>query len=506
MKINKTRFLFFGFWLIIGQLYAQLQQSARIEFLTADRSVEENFDVTPLNKMGLLVTHRKNEFYKGESWTFHSYDTTLHERWRTDFKLSDKLKAVRSFNNQQFLYWLFSEQDTEKFTMLRLDLQSGETDIFMGKLPTEIDIHHFKVLNNMAYIGGYYRTRPVVMAFSFFDGSVKVLPYLYTENTEISSLDIDEVHNELTAILYKTKGRNCQFVIKTYSYQGQLVRTTTMPSDNKNSLISGKILPFDDQNSLLIGNYSQGCTSYSQGLFFSRIQNGEPESLQWIDFGKLENFFNYLKPKRKQRMIDRIGRQKEEGREPKFRYRLLVHDILDVGDELIFVAEVFYLSGKATLSVRTASRDLEAYNYTHAIVCGFDKKTGKLLWDNCLSIDELTGFELVKMVQVTPQNEKLILAYPKEGRIYTKAIEKNKVVRQTEEFEIKPADKDEKITDNDQQQITAWYGGDFVVYGYQKISNEKSSVATRDVFYINKLTYDFNAAPQEPTKKRKNRP
>jgi hypothetical protein len=404
------------------------------------------------------------------------------------------------------LYWLFEERDTEKFTILRLDLQHGETDVFQGKLPTEVDVQHFKVMGNMAYIGGYYRTRPVVMVFSFFDNSVKVLPYLYTENTEISNLDIDEVHNELTAILYTTKGRNCQFSMKTYSYQGQLLRTTTIPTDSKNSLISGKIMPFDGQNSLLIGNYSQGCTQYSQGLFFSRIQNGEPELLQWIDFGELENFFNYLKPKRKQRTIDRISRQKEEGREPKFRYRLLVHDILHTADELVFVAEVFYLNGKTSGTMMASSKLAENYSYTHAIVCGFDKQTGKLLWDNCLPINDLTSFELLKMVQVTAQNRKLVLAYPKEGKIHTEVIEKNKVVRQPEEFEITSALKDEKITDNNQEQVVAWYDSHFLVYGYQKISSDKNTVATREVFYINKLAYDFNAAPQiTDPKKRKSK-
>ncbi|MEZ4900778.1 MAG: hypothetical protein R2822_03005 [Spirosomataceae bacterium] len=88
---------------------------------------------------------------------------------------------------------------------MRVDLRDGELETFKGDLLTRADIVHFKVLGNTAFIGGYHHSRPVVLAFSFFDKSIKALPYLYASNTEISNIELDEKHNQLNVLLYTLK-------------------------------------------------------------------------------------------------------------------------------------------------------------------------------------------------------------------------------------------------------------------------------------------------------------
>jgi hypothetical protein len=484
---------------LFSTVFGQLEQSSRLEF-KVNPSEEEYFDVTTLGRDGLLVTKRDDEYYGDEKWTFYRYNSDLKETWHSDFKLEYELKPIRSFSNNDFLYWYFQESDTDHFEILRLDLHNGETDLYKGDLLTRADISHFKVLNNTAFIGGYHHNRPVVMTFSFFDKSVKTLPYLYNDNTEISNLEIDEQRNELNVLIYGNHRKNCSLTIKTYSYEGKLTRTTTMPHEQGNGLISGKILPIDPANSLLIGNYAQGCTQYSQGLYFARFADGEPEALQKVDFSQLENFFNYLKPKRKQRVLDKITRKKEEGKEPKFRYRLLVHDVIKTANELVLVAEIYYPIYKNSGSyisggLRNPNREFDGYRFTHAVVCGFDKASGKLLWDNCFAIKDVESLELFETVQVTQQNDRLILAYPRDGKIHTEVIRRNEVVREQEEFDIQSASTEEKVINNEKEQLAAWYDNTFLVFGFQKISAEKFG-PTREVFYINKLSYDaFTTRP-----------
>jgi len=488
---------------------AQLDQSVRLEFKVS-QTTEEYFDVTPLQKEGVLVTHRQEERFGNEKWVFSRFDSTLKEQWKAEYKLIPELTPVQSYFNQQYLFWLLQEKDNDKISVLRVDLRNGELETFKGDLLTRADIVHFKVLGNTAFVGGYHHSRPVVFAFSFFDKSIKALPYLYTSNTEISNIELDEKHNQLNVLLYTIKRGNCQFTIKTYTYEGRLVKTTTLPFEDNNGLISGKILPLDETSSLIVGNYAQGCTQYSQGLYFSRIKDAELEKLQWVDFSKLENFFNYLKPKRRKRVLERISKQKEEGKDPKFRYRMLVHDIIKNDDEFVLVAEVYYpvyKSGNTYYNgaLRNINREFDAFRYTHAIVCGFDK-SGKLLWDNCFSLENVESIELLPMVQVTQSEDLLVLGYPKEGKITTEVIKRNEVVREQETFEIKTAEIGARIVDTERSVLAAWYDRYFLAYGFQKIGNEKWVGIPREVFYINKLAYDSNAlrkANKEEPKKGK---
>ena len=66
-------------------------------------------------------------------------------------------------------------------------------------------------------------------------------------------------------------------------------------------------------------------------------------------------------------------------------------------------------------------------------------------------------------------------------------------MREREAFDIKTSDEKDRIVDNEKGVLAAWYDRYFVAYGYQKIGSEKWVGAPREVFYINKLSYDPNA-------------
>jgi hypothetical protein len=49
-----------------------------------------------------------------------------------------------------------------------------------------------------------------------------------------------------------------------------------------------------------------------------------------------------MKPKRRERMLEKIGKRKSMGKENRFRYRLLVHELIQTEKEIVLVAEVYY--------------------------------------------------------------------------------------------------------------------------------------------------------------------
>ncbi len=514
-----------GYLLLLGLLpglvRAQLAHTERIEIL-ADANETETFDVTPLAERGLLVTIRAGGYFDHTDtrFTFRRYTTALKPLWQTEFKPDVRFRPVLNYADDRYAYHLFREPDSETFLFARLHLDDGVVETFEGNLLHQFDVQHLRVMGSRAYVAGYHHNRPVVMAFSFFDRSVKVLPGLYVNHMEISSLEIDEARQEVNVLVHSLK-RHCRFSIRTYSADHKLLRTVDL-AGAKNSLISGKLLPLNDEESLLIGNYSTDCTPYSQGIYVTRIRHdytspsgetrsGETRSgqaqadgtdIEYIEFSQLQNFFNYLKPKRQQKLMARVNKRKEEGKDYKFRYRLLVHDIQRSPNGLTLVAEVYYPQYRGSTlpyagMLRGTDRGFEGFHYTHAFVCGFDRQ-GNLLWDNCLPIKELTSPELTEMVQVSQQGNRMVLAYPNDGAITTEVIQGSKVLKESEKFKLRTNTEAERVTFSAQDNLMAWYGRHFLAFGVQKIASQRSYVTQREVFYLNKLTYDPDAQPAKP--------
>lgn len=481
-------------------VWAQFEQAKRIE-IVPDENQDETFDVTPLQERGALLTVRRSGYYAASSMQFRfiRYTTDLKEQWAVDYKPDYKYNAVTSFHNAEYMYWLFHESDSERYLFFRINLEDGITETFEGELLYGLTVQQFKVLNGQAYIGGYHRERPVILSFSFFDKTMKVLPGLYSNHQEISSLEIDEARREVHVLVH-TMRKKCQFSLRSYNYESKPLRTVEFDGAER-SLISGKLVRINEQEQVLIGNYSTDCTPYSQGVYVTRVHGADngpanPDNIQFIEFSQLKNFFNYLKPRRQEKLIAKILKRKETGKDFKFRYRLLVHDPMLTSDGLVLLAEVYYPQYRGTALpytgnvTRSADRYYEGYRYTHAFVCGFDRQ-GNLLWDNCLPIEDLESSELTEKVQVSQRDDKLVLAYPNKDKIHTEVIQGANTLKERENFSLKDMYKKGELLQSDHENIMAWYGQYFLACGMQKFSSSHDGTG-KEVYYINKMTYQLS--------------
>lgn len=486
--------------LTTGPLRAQLAQVQRLE-VERNAKDDEQFEVTTLGRDGVLLTKKTIDPYTGTAlkWQFTQYDTDLRPRWQTDFRVKFPLEPLLSYVDSENLYWLFGEPDSEKILILRLSLATGDTETIDGRLMAVEAVSQFRVLGNKAFIAGKYHDRSVVVLFSFFDKTEKVLPTLYANNLDITSLDADLARNQMHIIVRTFRRGKCQLNLKTFSYEGKLLHDDPLPGDDGRTLLSGQFLRLNDRESLLIGSYSQNCSDYSQGVYLTRI-GGEagPEPLRYLEFADLKNFFNYLKPARQQRVLARIARKKEEGKEARFRYLLLVHDLVPTPEGFILVAEAFYPQYKSSglpgvyssfggARGNNVTRSADNFKYTHAFVCGFDRQ-GKLLWDNGFALNDVTSYELEEQVQLTRHPDRLVLAYPSEDRINSLVLRDNQLVADEQSFELKPKNQP-KVLDTEQTTLAAWHDQYFLAWGIQRINSPGKAEAPREVFYLNKLGY-----------------
>ena len=122
-------------WVAHLPVQAQMEQIGRLE-LTTDTGGNESFDVTTMAERGVLVTVRRGGFYTNDPAEFHflAYNTDLKPRWDTRFTSEKHFEPRLSYHNDEFLYWLFSEDNTDNIQILRVNLQDGLTEAFAGDL------------------------------------------------------------------------------------------------------------------------------------------------------------------------------------------------------------------------------------------------------------------------------------------------------------------------------------------------------------------------------------
>jgi hypothetical protein len=486
--------LFFGLFSI--STFAQLNQVAQVELLK-DSKFTENISVLPLAKKGMLLTLEKEGYFNKSvaNWTFFRYDENLKERWQTVFEIERGYESVISYQNENYLFWLFAEPESPKINIIRLNLEHGEIDEFKGSLLGNVDIEFFKVLENTAFLGGTYYDKPIVISFSFFHKKGTVLHGLYDNHLEINGLEVDDKRNEINVIVKERRKRTCGLAIQSYSLEGKSLRTLHVPDENGNSLsfISGKMLPLNDKETLLVGNFSNNCNEFSKGLYLTRLEEGIEKGTSIIKFGDLKNFFAFMSPKRQEKMKEKIEQKKREGKEPNFSYKLLVHNLIETEKGSLLLAEIYYSQPRNNSVVlsspfvnRSANRNYqEQYHFTHAVICEFDK-TGKILWDNALVMDNLETDDLVEQIQVSKLDDKWLLAFLKKGKVNLQQIKGSEHVGEKEEFELKA---DDKSKPDEEAEVAAWYDQNFITWGTRKIENRKSDDTPKEAFYIRKLSY-----------------
>lgn len=484
------------FWLL-GMLWfssnvtmAQVEENQRLEIPLNDY-IDQNFDVYPLGTDGVvLVNSRSDMFGRYSSLQFTRMDTVFRMIWNRSFVPPEDYTFQKSWKNDQSLWQVYRKIDSQELLLLQLNLKSGDLVFTEAKLLTRMEIDFFRILGNKAFISGMFNDRPVVEMIHIFDKNAKVLPDLYANNLRVNAIEVDEL-DQLVHILVRDE-RKCIFYLKSYDYEGKQVINRTINQTRKVP-ITGKLLSLPDNRRVIVGNFAESCSNYSIGFYIHDIIQNKT---QFTDFTELSNFFSYLPEKRQERVKARLESRQSRGVEVKIRHRILVHDILQRGDEWVLIAEIYYpeyktptaLNGSFVQVHRVGREYYNNFKYSHTILCGFNGD-GKLTWNNSFAMNNIESNELSKKVQVTTtQEENLLVAYPKDRFIRMLKLEDDHNFSELDVTQNQQKTNKGRIVDEYQLDLTSWYSNNFLTHGTVSIRNMQT-MATRSYFYLNRLTY-----------------
>ncbi|HEX8061490.1 MAG TPA: hypothetical protein VF473_11170 [Cyclobacteriaceae bacterium] len=489
--------------------FAQVSQ-VRFE-LPLRPNQSDAYKTIPLGHRGLLLY---SLFYGPDQDAIEMMrlDTAFQTSWRGFIPLGKGLNVIsaRLFENQVMVLLKDRFNPQAEFTVLSVNVSDGNYGTRGVKTLLPFQPTHFAVTSEAVLIGGYFNYRPLVLYYSFATNRSKILPGFFNDVGELDQVVADENGNIDIVVSGKSVTRRRSLWIRNYDKFGDLTKTILLEGGGDKALIFGRSMAQPDGNQLVCGVYGR-YTEYSRGIFIANVDPFGEYTIKYYNYADLKRFFNYMKARREKRVRERIERRRIRGKKIKFNYRLMVDEFMQYGDnQFVMLGEAFYphysypsSRGYMGSSSYYNSRymgpyygrgDLvfDGYQYTHAVVIGFDKE-GNVKWDNSFEINDVRSMNLEQFVKIHPEKEKVSLLYLFDNVIRSKIIQGTDVIEGKSYDQLHTGSPEDFVKERDTQQtkLDYWYGDVFYASGIQNIrrKNDQAGGIVRRVFFINKIAY-----------------
>lgn len=490
------------------------QSVRRIELPTPANS--ESTITLPLGNHGVLLLTRTDRV----GYQLTKYGPDLDRDWSLNGQLPENLDYVAStFDGRGSVYLLFSSYRQPRAQVVRVSIGPGFTERFSLNLVERLQVTHFKTLGDGIFLAGIVDETPVLYHTHLSLRQARLLPG-GERGSAIQSLETDTTRGCITASFTVRRGRDLKLVANVYDEFGQTQGHSVIEPEPDYALLGGRLTVLDDSIQLVVGNYgyqamqSNGIAA-SQGLYLSRLGEGQSPKTTYVRFTDLKHFFEYLGQREQERMTRKVQRRKEAGSDLQLNYRLLVHELVRHNGQYIVVAEAFYPQYRYQSSYPynanswygwrysplsyyslynpymwnpwfgprglSPQQVFDGYVYTHAVVAGFDA-TGKLLWDACLELTPERSVDLQEKVQLAKQGDQLMLFHNYKGHIHQTVIQGNGMPEKKPQLDISASVDSQVSPATITDDVRYWHDHFFLAWGYRKTEG-------RTVFYLDKIEF-----------------
>lgn len=470
--------------------HAQVQQIGRFE-IPISNSQSSNFSVVSAGTDGLMIYRRLYESPL-DILEIVRVDTIFRVVWTKKLEIAKGLRAVHALVKQNHLFVLFKATNNRfgDFLIAAVNVTDGSYLVYRVQNLISFNPTEFVITNEAALIGGYFNYRPLIVYFNFSSQKSKILPGFFNEVGELTQVKpYNDGSVEVIVSSDNYEKKKCLW-IRNYDRYGDLIKTTILEPGEKKNLIFGRSINIGNDEQAVVGVYGR-FKEYSRGIFIARINPVGEYTIRYYDYGDLHHFFNYMKASRQERIKQRIERKKIKGKKAKFNYRFIVHEIVETQDNYVMLGEAFFPK-YAYVNGLSQTRILIGYQYTHAVVIGFDKN-GNLIWDNSFEVNDIITSRLDQYVKIQAQGDKIYLQYVFENEIRSKIIKDSKIVEGAASNEVRLKFEDDILrnTEFESSNLDYWYDDKLFVYGIQQIRNYSKTPRdyNRRVFFINKVNY-----------------
>lgn len=501
--MKKQVLILVAFQFVICSLFAQVETVERIEF-----ELKEGYASHQLSKFkdnGILF-YSKSTDKKGKTrqWKIEQYSNNLKLK-NTEFLDIPKGQYLdEEFSNETDLYLYFSSKKGA-FTFYRINAKTLKITKIVGELPSKANVNEIHVLKNMVYFDATMKRSPMLYTLDLESERQKLIPVIVsgydTKDLSIEDIQVIEKSNEVLMYINAFNKKEHDLHVVRFDEYGEKKGSfnLTEGKDKKLSSISASYL--GDGKYVYTGTYSSKSASTSEGIYLASTKNDNLKFIEFYNFLDFDKFLTYLPEKKQEKIEKKKSRKANRGKEMKINYLMASHDIIEMEGKYVYVGEAFYPTYRTETYTTTGANGatvthtrtvFDGYQYTHAVVAGFNPD-GEKLWDNTFEMwPSYKPFFKKKFITNSVRDDrKLDLLFSSGSKIKSKTFYSNGEVAEEEDYSfIDTGDDGDKIK-RTYSNMEHWYDKFFIAHGQQKIKNKEAKGADRKrrVYFINKVAY-----------------
>jgi hypothetical protein len=517
------RILFF--FLIAVCCHAQVIQTNRFE--RTQKNSDEYFSIISLKEEGLALLREKNKFFEGsQKWELVFLDTALNETKTLEIDIEHRHPLIGYEYVPGYLYLLYRDGETTKnnFELIELSLSSqSETARYNIKPELDFKLTHFSKVGENMVLGGYVSNEPAVLLFTMATKVITVVPGFFQKDNELVDLRVNQNKTFNTLIIDRSTRSERKFIFRTFDENGKLLLDDIVPIQDDRTLQTSISSSLIREDLLVLGTWGDRQGKQSLGFFSLSVDPFAEQKINYLHFGELDHFTDYMSPKRAARIKDNTREDILKNDKPSFTAYVMPFKIEEHPEGYILLAEVYHPSSSTNpyynspysnpyynnpysyynpfwpgyypgmrmyrpYSYGSNSRSTDEIRTYESVLIAFDPK-GNRIWDQSVKLDEVKKPALEQLSDYFYNKSSVYFMYKKESELLSKVISMADGSAKESSQKIRLSDPVDEIRSENENEdgIKHWTGNSFYMWGYHTIRNVHKEDRVRDIFYINKV-------------------
>ncbi len=482
--------------------FSQIKSEHRIES-EFDKDVVEFFMI-PMDEYGALkLSYREREKGRGKVLALSELNTQLQEDGFREYELDENMVYKNHHVQPPFLTILFKRKNKGNFFIYRYKMGKGLVNEIEGTMHPKSIIDEFVNNEKMALIGAHVKRESMLIKVNFASGKQNIIPFQKEQSAGypgISEMFLSDNNDLINVVLVKNKKQNPYVVLNRYNELDVQEEINVKVKDK--SILSAAVTDIDEGKSIVSGTYGLYGKMESTGMYISGIDGGKQSFINYYPFSDFDMAFEHLRDSKRNKLEKKKQRKDEKRKELNLSFSITLHEIQVINNEYVVIAECYYPTYRTEMRQVTDPQTgmvrmehdivFDGYQYSHAIVAGFDN-AGNKLWDQTLEMwQAYKVFKPKRFIQASVHDDVLKLLFVSQGKIVTKQIKAGVQLKEGNVEISLPGQLTEELKYNRNNQIAYWYDAYFLAWGEQKIINnsDKSKDRKRKVFFVEKWKFN----------------